>query len=77
MHPKLDATPRCAFRTAAPESEATNLVSSMVVAVSARLALTASSTRHWCQKLVQTDSLIPEDLSNKFLESRITGKVRA
>ena len=37
MHPKLDATPRCAFRTAAPESEASNLVWSMVVAVSARL----------------------------------------
>jgi hypothetical protein len=40
-----------------------------------RLALTASSARHWCHKLDQTDLLLPESLSDKFMESRIIGRV--
>jgi hypothetical protein len=43
--------------------------------VNSRLALTASLTCRQCQKLVRTDLLIPENLVNKFLESRITGNL--
>jgi hypothetical protein len=38
-----------------------------------RLALTGSSTRRCCQKLVQTDLLISGNLIDKFLEGRVTG----
>src|SRR5258705_6243118 len=45
------------------------------LAANSRLALTASLTRHWCQKLVQTDLLIQKNLPNKFLGSRVAGQL--
>jgi hypothetical protein len=53
-----------------------NPVTKRLNSCNSRLTLTAPSDAPLVQKLVPNDLLIPESLSEKFLESRQTGHIR-